>query len=550
MLVSEAIRKGRKKIGVAADTPSLLANSVLQLWTNAVSDSASVPAFTCLGQTLSYGETDQLARRVATFFQKELKLKPGDRIAVQLPNIIQYPVVVIAALKLGLIIVNVNPMYSTREIVHQFNDANVKTVVVLDQFYESVKNAAPETNVKNIIVTRPIDLLPSLKQQILTLAMKALGKRPVIRDKNVIWFKSLLKSGASYSTYRSSIDDVFALQYTGGTTGVSKGVKLTQKSLLANVAQCLDVIKINNDFLYCSTTISPLPLYHIYAYALCFGILPAIRGHSVLIPDPRNTASFVKVLKKNKFDIFCGINSLFVSLLEYPEFKRIDFSKLKITLSGGMALMPTVADQWAQVTGCQISEGYGMTEASPVISMNPSGFQKIGSAGIPVAGTEVKVIDESGAFKAVDHEGELCIKGPQMMDGYWNDEEKTSKTIIDGWLHTGDIVKVDKDGFITIVDRLKDMIIVSGFNVYPTELEQTLTSHPKIAQCAAIGTKDRKSGEVVKMFVVKSDESLTEKEVRDFCKENMAPYKVPTTIEFRNSLPMSNVGKVLRKELQ
>ena len=304
MLVSEAIRKGRKKIGVAADTPSLLANSVLQLWTNAVSDSASVPAFTCLGQTLSYGETDQLARRVATFFQKELKLKPGDRIAVQLPNIIQYPVVVIAALKLGLIIVNVNPMYSTREIVHQFNDANVKTVVVLDQFYETVKNAAPETNIKNIIVTRPIDLLPSIKQQILTLAMKALGKRPVIRDKNVIWFKTLLKSGASYSTYRSSIDDVFALQYTGGTTGVSKGVKLTQKSLLANVAQCLDVIKINNDFLYCSTTISPLPLYHIYAYALCFGILPAIRGHSVLIPDPRNTASFVKVLKKNKFDIF------------------------------------------------------------------------------------------------------------------------------------------------------------------------------------------------------------------------------------------------------
>ena len=334
MLVSEAIRKGRKKIGVAADTPSLLANSVLQLWTNAVSDSASVPAFTCLGQTLSYGETDQLARRVATFFQKELKLKPGDRIAVQLPNIIQYPVVVIAALKLGLIIVNVNPMYSTREIVHQFNDANVKTVVVLDQFYETVKNAAPETNIKNIIVTRPIDLLPSIKQQILTLAMKALGKRPVIRDKNVIWFKTLLKSGASYSTYRSSIDDVFALQYTGGTTGVSKGVKLTQKSLLANVAQCLDVIKINNDFLYCSTTISPLPLYHIYAYALCFGILPAIRGHSVLIPDPRNTASFVKVLKKNKFDIFCGLNSLFVSLLEYPEFKRIDFSKLKITLSG------------------------------------------------------------------------------------------------------------------------------------------------------------------------------------------------------------------------
>ncbi len=549
MLVSEAVKKGRKKIGVSESTPSLMANSVLQLWTNAVSDSASSPAYTCLGQTLSYGETDQLARRVATYFQKKLNLKPGDRIAVQLPNIIQYPVVVIAALKLGLIIVNVNPMYSKREIIHQFNDSDVKTVVVLDQFYETVKKAAPETNLENIIVTRPIDLLPGVKQQGLKLLMQVSGKRKQISDKNVIWFKSLLKIGASYSTYRSSIDDVFALQYTGGTTGVSKGVKLTQKSLLANVAQCLDVIKINNDFLHCSTTISPLPLYHIYAYALCFGILPAIRGHSVLIPNPKDTYSFVKAIKKINFDIFCGLNSLFVSLLESADFKKLDFSNLKLTLSGGMALMPNVAEEWSNLTGCEISEGYGMTEASPVISMNPSGFQKLGSAGIPLAGTEVKVIDDTGAFKPIDQAGELCIKGPQMMDGYWNDDEKTSNTIIDGWLHTGDIVTVDKEGYVTIVDRLKDMIIVSGFNVYPTELEQTLTLHEKVAQCAAIGVKDRKSGEVVKMFVIKSDESLSEDEVRQFCKDNMAPYKVPKHIEFRATLPMSNVGKVLRKEL-
>ena len=549
MLVTEAVKRGRQKIGVAQNTPSLMANSVLQLWTNAVSDSASAPAYTCLGQTLSYGETDQLARRVATYFQKKLNLKPGDRIAVQLPNIIQYPVVVIAALKLGLIIVNVNPMYSTREIIHQFNDSDVKTVVVLDQFYETVKKAAPETNLENIIVTRPIDLLPGTKQQALKLLMRVSGKRKPISDKNIIWFKSLLKIGASYSTYRSSIDDVFALQYTGGTTGVSKGVKLTQKSLLANVAQCLDVIKINNDFLHCSTTISPLPLYHIYAYALCFGILPAIRGHSVLIPNPRDTVSFVKTIKKVKFDIFCGLNSLFVSLLESADFKKLDFSNLKLTLSGGMALMPVVAEEWSKLTGCKISEGYGMTEASPVISMNPSGFQKLGSAGIPLAGTEVKVIDDTGAFKPVDQAGELCIKGPQMMDGYWNDDEKTSNTIIDGWLHTGDIVTVDKEGYVTIVDRLKDMIIVSGFNVYPTELEQTLTLHEKVAQCAAIGVEDKKSGEVVKMFVIKSDESLSEDDVRQFCKENMAPYKVPKHIEFRDSLPMSNVGKVLRKEL-
>ena len=293
-----------------------------------------------------------------------------------------------------------------------------------------------------------------------------------------------------------------------------------------------------------------MPLYHIYAYSLCFGVLPAIRGHSILIPDPRNIDLFVSAIKKFEFDIFCGLNSLFVALLANKEFQKLNFTKLKMTLSGGMALMKSVADDWQKTTGCIVSEGYGMTESSPVISMNPSGFEKIGTAGIPVAGTEIKVIDEHGVQQPVGGVGELCVRGGQVMAGYWKQPEQTAETIVDGWLHTGDIVSVDEDGYISIVDRLKDMIIVSGFNVYPNELEQVLTSHTSVAQCAAIGIPDDKAGEVVKMFVVKADKSLTQEQVLEFCRQNMAAYKVPKHVEFRETLPTTNVGKVLRKDLK
>ena len=550
MLISDAVISARKTVGMSAEQPAFPASSILRIWTQAVSDSSAKPAFSCLGQTLSYGEIDQLSRRLASYLQKTLKLKAGDRIAIQLPNLIQYPVAVIAAMKLGLVVVNTNPMYSARELVHQLSDSGVKVVIVLDQFYETLSKALPQTEVENVIVTRPIDLLKQPKQAVLSAIMKSLGKRPKIRGSNVIDFKDTLLVGGSYSPYSSSLDDICALQYTGGTTGASKGVKLTQAGLLSNIAQALDVISASPESLKYSVAVAPLPLYHIYAYSLCFGMLPAIRGHSVLIPDPRNIPLFVSAIKKFDFDIFCGLNSLFVALLNNKDFQKLNFNHLKITLSGGMALMKSVADDWQKVTGCIVSEGYGMTESSPVISMNPLGFQKIGTAGIPVSGTDIKVVDDQGIEQLVDGIGELCIRGGQVMAGYWKQPEQTAETIVEGWLHTGDIVSVDKDGYISIVDRLKDMIIVSGFNVYPNELEQVLTGHPSVAQCAAIGVADAKAGEVVKMFVVKADKSLTQDEVIEFCSQNMAGYKVPKQVEFRDELPTTNVGKVLRKDLK
>jgi long-chain acyl-CoA synthetase len=441
-------------------------------------------------------------------------------------------------------------MYTVRELVHQFNDSGVKAVVVLDQFYETLCQALPDTGIEHVIVTRPVDLLPQPRNMLLSGAMKLMGKRPSLPRGQYIRFSEMLTGGSNYISHKATIDDVCALQYTGGTTGASKGVMLTQSCLVSNIAQSLRVISILDKPITHSIAVAPLPIYHIYAYSLCMGLMPATRGHTILIPDPRNIPLFVRAIKKFKFEIFIGLNSLFVGLLENKDFKQLDFSKLRMTMSGGMALMESVANDWQAATGCIVSEGYGMTESSPVISMNPSGFEKIGTAGIPIPGTDIKVIDENGVEQEVGGVGELCVRGPQVMAGYWQREEQTAEVIVDGWLHTGDIVTVDEDGYIKIVDRLKDMIIVSGFNVYPNELEQALTLHPAVSQCAAIGVADNKAGEVVKMFVVTTDSELTEAQVIDFCKENMAGYKVPKFVEFRNELPMTNVGKVLRKDLK
>lgn len=550
MQVQEAVLQAQKNSGIGSQQPDLTARSLLENWQQAVVDSSLHPAYTCLGQTLTYGEVDQLSRRVASYFQKKLKLSAGDRIAVQLPNLIQYPVVAVAAWKLGLVIVNTNPMYTVRELVHQFNDSGVKAVVVLDQFYETLCQALPDTGIEHVIVTRPVDLLPQPRNMLLSGAMKLMGKRPSLPRGQYIRFSEMLTGGSNYISHKATIDDVCALQYTGGTTGASKGVMLTQSCLVSNIAQSLRVISILDKPITHSIAVAPLPIYHIYAYSLCMGLMPATRGHTILIPDPRNIPLFVRAIKKFKFEIFIGLNSLFVGLLENKDFKQLDFSKLRMTMSGGMALMESVANDWQAATGCIVSEGYGMTESSPVISMNPSGFEKIGTAGIPIPGTDIKVIDENGVEQEVGGVGELCVRGPQVMAGYWQREEQTAEVIVDGWLHTGDIVTVDEDGYIKIVDRLKDMIIVSGFNVYPNELEQALTLHPAVSQCAAIGVADNKAGEVVKMFVVTTDSELTEAQVIDFCKENMAGYKVPKFVEFRNELPMTNVGKVLRKDLK
>jgi long-chain acyl-CoA synthetase len=441
-------------------------------------------------------------------------------------------------------------MYSTRELIHQFNDAGVKAVIVLDKFYENVRQARPETCVEHVIVCRALDLLPRPKRFIGSLIMRLTGRWTAVTPGGWIPFSAILKGGSTFQAFVAKPDDICTLQYTGGTTGVSKGVMLTNKSILSNIAQALTVLSNLEKPIHGANVIAPLPMYHIYSFALCLGIIPAIKGHSVLIPDPRNIDAFISAIKSIKFNIFTGLNSLYVALMEHPKFSRLDFSSLQITLSGGMALMEAVAEDWQKSTDCVISEGYGMTEASPVVSMNPLGFQKLGSAGIPIPGTEIKVVNEQGEEQQVGGEGELCVRGDQVMPGYWHCPEKTAETLVDGWLHTGDIVKVDEQGFIKVVDRLKDMIIVSGFNVYPNELEQTLTTHPDVSQCAAIGVADPKAGEVVKMFVITSNPELTELQVIEFCKENMAGYKVPKYVEFRDQLPMTNVGKVLRKDLR
>ena len=553
MRVQDAADQALQKIGVSNQQPELPAQSLLQLWQQSVADSADLPAFTCIGQTLSYAQIDQLADRVATHFHQQFSLQAGDRIAVQLPNLLQYPIVVIAAWKLGLVIVNTNPMYTHRELVHQFNDSGAKAVVVLDRFYDTVAAALPETGIENVMVTRAIDLLPQPKKTLLTVVSKALGKRPTLPSSGFASFSEVVSDSgqADYPLHSPSLDDICALQYTGGTTGVSKGVMLTQSSIMHNIAQALEMVNVGDNSIQNNTIVMPLPLYHIYAYMLSMGLIPATRGHSLLIPDPRNISAFVGAIKNVKFEMLCGLNSLFVSLMQDKGFQKLDFSALNKTLSGGMALMDSVANDWQKLTGCVVSEGYGMTESSPIISMNPAGFEKIGSAGIPIPGTEIKVVDDSGVEQEVGGVGELVVRGAQVMRGYWQREEQTAEVVVDGWLHTGDIVTVDADGYIKIVDRLKDMIIVSGFNVYPNELEQALTQHPEVLECAAIGVADEKAGEVVKMFVVASDDaSLTEEQVIEFCKSTMAGYKVPKFVEFRDDLPKTNVGKVLRKELK
>ena len=552
MRVQDAAEQAHQRLGISSQQPQPPAQSLLHLWQQAVLDSADSPAFTCLGQTLSYAEMDRKADALAASLYNRFDLRAGDRIAVQLPNLLQYPMVVIAAWKLGLVIVNTNPMYTHRELVHQFNDSGAKAVVVLDQFYDTLTQALPETGVKHVVVTRAIDLLPQPKKGLLAVVTKLLGKRPSLPNSGFVPFTRMISDSqpGDYPLHNPTFDEICALQYTGGTTGVSKGVMLTQGSIMHNIAQALAMVNVGDDTIDNFTVVSPLPLYHIYAYMLSMGLIPAVRGHSLLIPDPRNISAFVGAIKNVKFEIFCGLNSLFVALMQDRGFQQLDFSNLKRTLSGGMALMDSVAEDWQKLTGCIVSEGYGMTEASPIVSMNPAGHQKIGTAGIPIPGTEIKVVGVDSEEQDVGGVGELCVRGAQVMKGYWQREEQTAETIVDGWLHTGDIVSVDEEGYIKIVDRLKDMIIVSGFNVYPNELEQALTQHPKVLECAAIGVADDKAGEVVKMFVVSSDPELTEEQVIEFCKSTMAGYKVPKYVEFREDLPKTNVGKVLRKELK
>ncbi|MFJ9993707.1 long-chain-fatty-acid--CoA ligase FadD1 [Pseudomonas putida] len=515
---------------------------------------ADKPAFSNLGKTLTYGELYTLSGAFAAWLQQHTDLKPGDRIAVQLPNVLQYPVAVFGAMRAGLVVVNTNPLYTARELEHQFTDSGAKAVVCLANMAHLVEKVLPKTQVKHVIVTEVADLLPPLKRVLINSVIKYVKKMvPAYSLPQAVRFNDALAKGRGQPVIEASpqANDVAVLQYTGGTTGVAKGAMLTHRNLVSNMLQCRALMGSNLQE-GSEIIITPLPLYHIYAFTFHCMAMMLIGNHNVLISNPRDLPAMVKELGKWKFSGFVGLNTLFVALCNNETFRSLDFSALKVTLSGGMALQLSVAERWKAVTGCAICEGYGMTETSPVAAVNPSEANQIGTIGIPVPSTLCKVIDDSGQELPLGEIGELCIKGPQVMKGYWQREEATAEILdSEGWLKTGDIAVIQPDGYMRIVDRKKDMILVSGFNVYPNELEDVLVALPGVLQCAAIGVPDEKSGEVIKMFIVaKPGVTLTKEQVMEHMRANVTGYKVPRFIEFRDALPTTNVGKILRRELR
>jgi long-chain acyl-CoA synthetase len=511
-------------------------------------------AFSNLGRSLTYRELYTLSGQFAAYLQNHTDLKPGDRIAIQLPNVLQYPIAVFGAMRAGLIVVNTNPLYTAREMQHQFKDAGAQALVCLANMAHLAEQVLPNTQIRYVIITEVGDLLPPIKRLVVNSVVKYVKKMvPAYHLPQAVKFTAALAKG-QHETFKEVApegNDVAVLQYTGGTTGIAKGAMLTHRNLLSNMLQC-QVLMASNMNEGCEIVIAPLPLYHIYAFTFHCMAMMLLGNHNVLITNPRDLSGMVKDLSKWKFTGFVGLNTLFVALCNNEVFRALDFSSLKVTLSGGMALQHAVADRWEQVTGCGICEGYGMTETSPVVSVNPIQHRRLGTIGIPVPSTNCKVIDEDGVVQSFGQPGELCIKGPQVMKGYWNRPEATAEVLSpEGWLRTGDIAIIDPDGYIRIVDRKKDMILVSGFNVYPNELEDVLAQLPGVLQCAAIGVPDEKAGELIKVFVVpKPGASLTTDQVLKHMHDNLTGYKRPKQVEFRDSLPTTNVGKILRRELR
>ncbi len=513
---------------------------------------ADKPAFTSFGRTLSYAELDRLSTAFAVYLQRETGLKPGDRIAVQLPNLIQYPVVLFGAFKAGLVVVNTNPLYTPAEMEHQFRDSGAKALVIHKSMAHNAEKILANTDIQHVFLTQVGDLHGFVKRHLLNAAVKYIKKmEPRFNLPGAIGLREALLRHLDQQPepVERQPSDLAVLQYTGGTTGVSKGAMLTHANLLSNMLQGVAVIsKVGSD--WADNVLSPLPLYHIYAFTVAQIIL-ASGGHSILIPNPRDLPALVKEISHWKVTTFLGLNTLFVGLCNNAEFRALDFSPLRMTLSGGMALTHAAADRWQEVTGCTVLEAYGLTETSPAVSINPPHAIRTGTIGLPVPETEVAIIGPKGEHLPEGIPGELCVRGPQVMLGYWHNEAATQASFTDdGYLITGDIAVLEEGGYLRIVDRAKDLIIVSGFNVYPNEIEDVATDHPGIIECAAIGMPDPVCGEVVKLIAVRSDDSLSEQELRDWCHERLTRYKVPKMIQFVPELPKSNVGKILRRMLK
>jgi long-chain acyl-CoA synthetase len=528
--------------------------SLVEVFETSVRGFRDAPAFANMGHTLSYGELERLSRCFGAYLQQGLGLRKGERIAIMLPNLLQYPVALFGALRAGLIVVNTNPLYTARELELQLKDSGAKVIVVLENFAHVLAQVLPRLELPHVIVTGIGDLLPFPRSMLVNAAVRHLKRLiPPHRIPYPVAFREALDSGGSegLETPLLEHDDPAFLQYTGGTTGAAKGAVLSHGNMVANLLQASAWFGAHLEGGR-EVIVTALPLYHIFSLmANCF-LFTKLGGLNLLITNPRDLKGFVRTLKKTRFTCITGVNTLFNALLHTPGFAELDFSGLKMTLGGGMAVQRAVAERWKQVTGCTLLEAYGLTETSPAACINPfdlKGFN--GSIGLPILSTECALLDEAGRECPLGEVGELCLRGPQVMQGYWNRPEETAQVLCeDGWLRTGDMARMDKRGYVYIVDRKKDMILVSGFNVYPNEVEAVVAQHPGVLEVGAIGVPDPNSGEVVKIVVVKMDSGLTEEQLRAYCREELTGYKVPRVIEFRDQLPKTNVGKILRRELR
>lgn len=510
-----------------------------------------LPAFVFMGKTLTFGEVDRLSYHFAAYLQSR-GLEPGDRIALMMPNMLQYPIALFGALRAGLVVVNTNPLYTPREMRHQFVDSGAKAIVIAENFAANLEQIMVETEIKTVILTSIGEML-GIKGAIVNFVIRRVKHLvPKYNLANTVCFLDALKQGQKFTVkpFESSPDDTIILQYTGGTTGVSKGAMLTNRNLVANMQQIrawlTPVLPEGKVVALC-----PLPLYHIFAFTVNCLAFMSVGGRNVLIVNARDIPALIKEWRTHKPNIFTGVNTLYNALLNHPQFASLDFSDLRAAVGGGMAVQRAVSERWQQVTGSMLVEGYGLTESSPVLCVNPvDENNRIGSIGMPVPSTDVRIVHDTGRVCNIRETGEIQAKGPQIMKGYWQRPDATAEVVQDGWLSTGDIGYMTEDGFFHIVDRKKDMILVSGFNVYPNEVEDVIATHPKVMEVAVVGVPDEKSGEVVKAFIVKKDQSLTAAELTAFCREQMTGYKVPKHIEFRTELPKTNVGKILRRMLR
>ncbi|WP_342753633.1 long-chain-fatty-acid--CoA ligase FadD [Pantoea sp. MBD-2R] len=540
-----------------ADVPAEISadryTSLVDLFEQAVRRYDDRPAFINMGQAMTFRKLEERSRAFAAWLQQGLGLKKGDRVALMMPNLLQYPVALFGVLRAGMVVVNVNPLYTPRELEHQLNDSGASAIVIVSNFAHTLEKVVAKTQVKHVILSRLGDQLSPAKATLVNFVVRYIKRLvPKYHLPDAISFRRALHKGYRMQYTRPEIinDDLAFLQYTGGTTGVAKGAMLTHRNMQANLEQTKatygSLLKDGKE-----TVVTALPLYHIFALTVNCLLFLELGGANLLITNPRDIPGMVKELAKTRFTAITGVNTLFNALLNDNDFQKLDFSSLTLSAGGGMAVQKAVAERWEKLTGHYLLEGYGLTECSPLVSVNPYDIRyHSGSIGLPVPSTDIKLVDDRGNEVSNGEPGELCIKGPQVMLGYWQRPAETDEVLKNGWLHSGDIVRVDPEGFIRIVDRKKDMILVSGFNVYPNEIEDVLMLHPKVREAAAIGVPDPVAGEIVKICVVKKEASLTKDELIAHCKKHLTGYKIPKIVEFREDLPKTNVGKILRRQLR